>query len=163
MSRPGPAAADAIGAGPSPSSATPPWPTDRSVIWVCWRSSATSPSGPASPSRKRGNSPRAGHTGPTCCRLGRHPRGRADAAALARDFSDLLGPLESTTAVDTMRALDIWQRHPSAGAFDALLLAVAMRTGAEAVVSDDAGLAAIPGVPVMTAAEAVDRFVPAGG
>ena len=43
-----------------------------------------------------------------------------------------------------MRALDIWQRHPSAGAFDALLLAVAMRTGAEAVVSDDAGLAAIP-------------------
>ena len=62
-----------------------------------------------------------------------------------------------------MRALDIWQRHPSAGALDALLLAVAMRTGAEAVVSDDAGLAAIPGVPVMTAAEAVDRFVPAGG
>ena len=90
-------------------------------------------------------------------------RGRADAAALARDFSDLLGPRESSTAVDTMRALDIWQRHPSAGTFDALLLAVAMRTGAEAVVSDDAGLAAIPGVPVMTAAEAVDRFVPAGG
>jgi predicted nucleic acid-binding protein len=82
-------------------------------------------------------------------------RDRRDAASLARDFSDLLGPLEPTTAPDVSTALTLWQDNPEIGSFDALLLAVAVRIGAEAVVSEDAGLARVGIVPVMSAAEAV--------
>ena len=82
-------------------------------------------------------------------------RHREDAASLARDFSDLLGPLEPTTAPDTSTAVTLWQDNPQIGTFDALLLAVAVRTGAEAIVSEDAGLARVGVVPVLTAAEAV--------
>ena len=82
-------------------------------------------------------------------------RNRQDAASLARDFSDLLGPLEPTTAPDVSTAVTLWQDNPQIGTFDALLLAVAVRTGAEAIVSEDAGLAGVGVVPVLTAAEAV--------
>ena len=82
-------------------------------------------------------------------------RDRTDAASLARDFSDLLGPLETTTAPDVATALTLWQDNPRIGSFDALLLAVAVRTGAEAIVSEDAGLARVGIVPVMTAAKAI--------
>lgn len=85
-------------------------------------------------------------------------RDRRDAASLARDFSDLLGPLEPTTAPDVSTALTLWQDNPEIGSFDALLLAVAVRIGAEAVVSEDAGLARVGIVPVMTAAEATRVF-----
>lgn len=85
-------------------------------------------------------------------------RDRKDAASLARDFSDLLGPLETTTAPDVATALTLWQDNPRIGSFDALLLAVAVRTGAEAIVSEDAGLARVGIVPVMTAAEAIRVF-----
>ena len=85
-------------------------------------------------------------------------RNRQDAASLARDFSDLLGPLEPTTAPDVSTAVTLWQDNPQIGTFDALLLAVAVRTGAEAIVSEDAGLAGVGVVPVLTAAEAVRAF-----
>ena len=85
-------------------------------------------------------------------------RDRKDAASLARDFSDLLGPLETTTAPDVATALTLWQDNPRIGSFDALLLAVAVRTGAEAIVSEDAGLARVGIVPVMTAAKAIRVF-----
>lgn len=85
-------------------------------------------------------------------------RDRQDAASLARDFSDLLGPLEPTTAPDVVTALALWQDNPQIGTFDALLLAVAVRTGAEAIVSEDAGLARVGVVPVMTAEQAVRAF-----
>ena len=82
-------------------------------------------------------------------------RNRKDAASLARDFSDLLGPLEPTTAPDVSTAVTLWQDNPQIGTFDALLLAVAVRTGVEAIVSEDVGLARVGVVPVLTAAEAV--------
>lgn len=85
-------------------------------------------------------------------------RDRQDAASLARDFSRLLGPLETPTALDVSSALTLWQGNPQIGTFDALLLAVAVRSGAEAVVSEDAGLARVGIVPVLTAAEAVQAF-----
>lgn len=85
-------------------------------------------------------------------------RNRQDAASLARDFSDLLGPLESTTAPDVSTAMTLWQDNSQIGTFDALLLAVAVRTGAEAIVSEDAGLARVGVVPVLTAGEAVRAF-----
>ena len=86
-------------------------------------------------------------------------RDRGDAASLAQAFTDLLGPLEAITTADITGALGLWRRHQEIGSFDALLLAVAMRTGAEAVVSEDAGLARVGIVPVLTAAEAVQQFV----
>lgn len=89
-------------------------------------------------------------------------RDRQDAASLAQAFSDLLGPLEPTTAADTSSALSLWQNHPQIGSFDALLLSVAARTGAEAVVSEDAALSRVGIVPVLTADEALRRFVPGG-
>ena len=85
-------------------------------------------------------------------------RNRQDAASLARDFSDLLGPLEPTTAPDVSTAVTLWQDNSQIGTFDALLLAIAVRTGAEAVVSEDVGLARVGVVPVLTAAEAVRAF-----
>ena len=87
-------------------------------------------------------------------------RSRTDATSLARDFTDLMGPLEPTTAADVSTALTLWQDNPQIGTFDALLLAVAVRTGAEAVVSDDAGLTHAGIVPVLTAAEALRAFTP---
>jgi uncharacterized protein len=86
-------------------------------------------------------------------------RNRKDAASLARDFSDLLGPLEPTTAPDVSTAVTLWQENPQIGTFDALLLAVAVRTGAEAIVSEDVGLTGVGIVPVLTAAEAVCTLV----
>ena len=85
-------------------------------------------------------------------------RDRTDAVTLARDFGDLLSPLEPTTAADVATALTLWQDNRQIGSFDALLLAVAVRTGAEAVVSEDAGLARVGVVPVMTAAEALSAW-----
>lgn len=85
-------------------------------------------------------------------------RDRQDAVSLARDFSHLFGPLEPTTAPDVVTALTLWHDNPQIGTFDALLLAVAVRTGAEAVVTEDAGLARVGVVPVMTAAQAVRAF-----
>lgn len=86
-------------------------------------------------------------------------RDRDDAASLAQAFTDLLGPLEVIATADVTSALRLWRSHQEIGSFHALLLAVAMRTGAEAVVSEDAGLARVGIVPVLTAAEAVQRFV----
>lgn len=85
-------------------------------------------------------------------------RDRQDAASLARDFSDLLGPLEIATASDASTALTLWQDNPQIGTFDALLIAVAVRTGAEFIVSEDAGLARGGIVPVLTAAQALRAF-----
>lgn len=82
-------------------------------------------------------------------------RDRQDAASLARDFSDLLGPLETATPSDSSTALTLWQDNPQIGTFDALLIAVAVRTGAEFIVSEDAGLARVGIVPVLTAAQAL--------
>lgn len=97
-------------------------------------------------------------------RVSRHQECDADAsptdpAAHPRAFTDLLGPLEVVTTADITSALGLWRRHQEIGSFDALLLAVAVHTGAEAVVSEDASLARVGIVPVLTAAEAVQQFV----
>ena len=80
------------------------------------------------------------------------------ATPLARDFSDLFGPLETTAAPDVSTALTLWQDNLQFGTLDAFLLAVAVPPGAEAVVSEDAGLAGVGVVPVMTAAEALSAW-----
>jgi hypothetical protein len=91
-----------------------------------------------------------------------HVRGRRrernDAAALADDYIALLGPLETVGEADISEALRIWQATPGVGTFDALLIAVAARVGADAIVTDDRALRDTDVVPVLTAAEAVASF-----
>jgi hypothetical protein len=68
-------------------------------------------------------------------------RGRADAAALAESFVQLLSPLVSVSGDDLCRGLRLFERSDRLGAFDAVLAAAAVGTGATAIVSADAAFA----------------------
>jgi predicted nucleic acid-binding protein len=70
-------------------------------------------------------------------------RGRLDAAALGRDYAELLSPLLSPTAEDLGAGLALFERTESLGAFDAVFAAAAARSGASALVSADDGFASI--------------------
>lgn len=71
-------------------------------------------------------------------------RGRLDAAALGRDYAELLAPLLSPTLEDLGAGLALFERTESLGAFDAVLAAAAARAGASALVSADDGFASAP-------------------
>lgn len=70
-------------------------------------------------------------------------RGRADAAALACDFAELLAPLTAPTERDLVEGLALFERSRRLGAFDAVLAAAAVTLGATAVVSADDGFSEI--------------------
>jgi predicted nucleic acid-binding protein len=53
--------------------------------------------------------------------------GRADAAALARRFADLLSPLHGLDEDDLRVSLDLFVAHDSLGPFDAVLAATVLR------------------------------------
>lgn len=74
-------------------------------------------------------------------------RGRPDATALGRDYSELLSPLLAPTADDLDAGLALFERSEPLGAFDAVLVACAARTGVQALVSADAGFAGLPEIP----------------
>jgi predicted nucleic acid-binding protein len=71
-------------------------------------------------------------------------RGRTDARRLATDYADLFAPLATSTETHLRSGLDTWARHPSLGAFDAVLAAVADALGADVLVSSDRAFAATP-------------------
>ena len=77
-----------------------------------------------------------------------HARGRprSAAAAHARRYADLLAPLLTTTQDELANGLRLYERHARLGAFDALLAATAMSTGAEAFVSGDRAFADVRGL-----------------
>jgi predicted nucleic acid-binding protein len=54
-----------------------------------------------------------------------------------------LGPIVTTTA-DLDAGLSLFQQHPELGAFDAVLAAVAIAHGADALVSADGAFASVP-------------------
>jgi hypothetical protein len=72
-------------------------------------------------------------------------RSRSDAVDAARAFASSLTMLMATPE-DLDRGLGLFADHPGLGSFDAVLAAVAMGHGAEALVSADTGFAAIPGL-----------------
>lgn len=72
-------------------------------------------------------------------------RPRSDAVSAARDFASSLAMLMATPE-DLDRGLRLFAHHPGLGSFDAVLAAVAIGHGAEALVSADVGFAAIPGL-----------------
>lgn len=81
----------------------------------------------------------------THVRARRH--GRGDAAALGRDYAELLSPLLAITRDDLVRGLSIFERSDRLGAFDAVLAASAAGAGATALVSADAAFSEVTDVP----------------
>ena len=65
-------------------------------------------------------------------------RGREEAAALGRDYAELLSPLVSVESTHLERGLAIFTSADSPGAFDSVLAAVALDTGARLVSADEA-------------------------
>lgn len=74
-------------------------------------------------------------------------RTRSDAVDLGRSYADLFGPLLQATPDDLERGLRLFLRREQLGAFDSVLVAVAMDRDAEAIVSADAGFDGIRGLP----------------
>lgn len=70
-------------------------------------------------------------------------RDRSDAAALGRDYADLLAPLLAPTDRELRRGLDLFEEHSDLGAFDAVLAAAALDAGADSLVSADAAFSGI--------------------
>jgi predicted nucleic acid-binding protein len=68
-------------------------------------------------------------------------RDRSDAAALGRDFAELLSPLLTITHDHLQRGLTLFETTPRLGAFDAVLAAAATKAGAAALVSADTAFA----------------------
>jgi len=73
-------------------------------------------------------------------------RGRSDAASLGRDYAELLSPLLSVMTRELTHGLSLFEEIESLGAFDAVLAASAIATGASALVSADTAFSAIPGL-----------------
>jgi predicted nucleic acid-binding protein len=73
-------------------------------------------------------------------------RGRIDAAALGRDYTELLSPLLTLTAGHLRLGLVLIERTERLGAFDAVLGAASASVGASALVSADAAFGELPDV-----------------
>ena len=73
-------------------------------------------------------------------------RDRKDAAALARDYIELLSPLLIVEETDLREGLRLFEEGRGFGSFDAVLAAAAYAAGAEALVSADAGFSGISAI-----------------
>lgn len=71
-------------------------------------------------------------------------RARADAAAMARDFADLLSPLLAVGRDELQHGLALFERIEPLGAFDAVLAASAAAIDASGLVSADVAFAQVP-------------------
>ncbi|MCC6222395.1 MAG: type II toxin-antitoxin system VapC family toxin [Thermoleophilia bacterium] len=76
-------------------------------------------------------------------------RSRRAAAASARRYTALLGPLAEAGEHDLALAVDLFEARPGLQAFDALLAATALNSRAEALVTADRAFAGIPGLVVL--------------
>lgn len=85
--------------------------------------------------------------------------GRRDAVALARNYATLLAPLLTTELADLEHGLQVFARHEEIGAFDAVLAAVALRSGAR-LVSADKGFATIEGLRFVSLADSATLWGP---
>lgn len=77
-------------------------------------------------------------------------RSRADAVAQGRSYATLLSPLVCPTADDLGEGLALFEAHGALGAFDAVLAAVAIARGADALVSADTAFGSVPGLRAVT-------------
>ena len=73
-------------------------------------------------------------------------RSRSDAAELGREYLDLLSPLVAVTKEALHLGISTFEKSRRLGAFDAVLAATAITTGAHALVSADAAFASVDGL-----------------
>jgi predicted nucleic acid-binding protein len=86
-------------------------------------------------------------------------RTRNDAVTLARSYVSAFALL-AATADDLDRGLTLFEQNPGLGAFDAVLAAVALERGAEALVSADRAFGSVPNLPwVDPATPALRRII----
>ena len=71
---------------------------------------------------------------------------RTDAAALARDYADLLRPLLQVGEDELVSGLSMFEQHPTLGAFDAVLVAASLAMPQPTLVSANAGFADVSGL-----------------
>jgi len=71
-------------------------------------------------------------------------RSRRDSTQLGRSYADLLAPLLTVGEEQLGAGLDLFARQSALGAFDAVLAATVLASGAEALVSADATFAHVP-------------------
>jgi uncharacterized protein len=91
-------------------------------------------------------------------------RDRKDAAALARDYVELLSPLLIVEETDLREGLRLYEEESGFGAFDAILAAAAWAAGADALVSADSGFADITAIHhVVPDAEGVRQLLGTSG
>ena len=91
-------------------------------------------------------------------------RDRKDAAALARDYIELLSPLLIVEETDLREGLRLYEEKSGFGAFDAILAAAAHAAGADALVSGDNGFADITAIQhVIPDAEGVRQLLGTSG
>ncbi len=87
-------------------------------------------------------------------------RTRADAAALALEYVELLAPLAEVGDAAVRRGLRTYAATDRIGPFDAVLAAVAETRAITSLVSADRALAAIPGLDVtFPDAAGIDRLL----
>ena len=84
-------------------------------------------------------------------------RTRPVATEVARQYVTAFDLL-TTTPADLRRGLDLYQAYEGLGAFDAMLAAVALNQGLEALVSADDDFAAVPGLRWVDPRTAVTRL-----
>lgn len=88
-------------------------------------------------------------------------RGDADAAALGRDYAELLAPLLVVDRAQLDRGLRLFESLSGLGAFDAVLAAAAIDAGAGSLVSTDRAFAAVEELDhVFPDATGVDPILP---
>ena len=88
---------------------------------------------------------------------------RSDAAAVARNFVQLLSPLLVVDEDILERGVALFQKQERLGAFDAVLAAAAIGHEARALVSADRGFEGVPRLPfVELGTTALDELVGAG-
>lgn len=80
------------------------------------------------------------------CHVRARRRGREDSVRLARDFTYALSPLLSVDEARLLVGLNLFATTPPLGSFDAVLAAVTLDVGAEALVSADRSFAAVAGL-----------------
>ena len=86
-------------------------------------------------------------------------RTREDAVNLTRLYLVALNPIV-TTAADLDAGLALFEQQLELGAFDAVLAAVALNRGADALVSANRAFASVPNLPwIDPATAAIDRLV----
>jgi uncharacterized protein len=73
-------------------------------------------------------------------------RGRADAAALGRDYAELFAPLISVSQEDLRTGLSLFESARTLGPFDAVLAAAAMARNATSLVSADRAFSRVRGL-----------------